>query len=467
MPKASGLPSRHASASFWHTEPKLLGHRTTEDLPQQADIVVIGTGISGASVVHHLFGNLNNAGTEKKNVLVLEAREVCWAATGRNGGHCLPMFYEHPHDPSISNFEYANFLALSDLISSRNIACEWNTQPGIRGLYSDQEVKLAHHAVNTLQQTNAPLGKMCRVVDTADELQKLGLAVPEAKGAVVTDVAARLWPYKLVTAIWESLLTNPSLNLQTHTPVLSISPSGTGNWNLHTDRGIVEAKKVVLATNAYTSHLVPSMADLIVPCRGQMSALLPGEAFSGSSRTQTSFAFIGPKMDDYLIQRPDESSAHLMFGGGRSYGPSLGISDDGEVDENVAKYLRTALPRLLLSGEGKKGEEELQATHEWTGIMGFSRDSLPWVGEVPDHKGIFVAAGYTGHGMPNAWLCGKSVATMVLVDDTDMAVQKAVEEGLPRAYLLNDERIGRARKLDTVEVQDEDHMFKAEVIAEA
>ncbi|KAK6005055.1 hypothetical protein QM012_007834 [Aureobasidium pullulans] len=466
MSKPTGLPSQRASASFWHTEPRLLGHRTTKDLPQQADIVVIGSGISGASVAHHLLESLNDAGV-KKDVLVLEAREICWGATGRNGGHCLPMFYEHPHDPSISNFEYANFLALSDLISTRKIACEWYNQPGIRGLYSDEEVTLAHHAVQTLQQTNPPLGRMCRVVDTADELQKLGLAVPEAKGAVVTNVAARLWPYKLVTAIWDSLLADPSLNLQTHTPVHSISPSGTGNWNINTDRGIVETRTVISATNAYTSHLLPSMADLIVPCRGQMSALLPGEAFSGSSRTKTSFAFIGPKMDDYLVQRPDEYSAHLMFGGGRSYGPSLGISDDGEVDENVAKYLRTALPRLLLPSEGMEGENELQATHEWTGIMGFSRDSLPWVGEVPNYRGVFVAAGYTGHGMPNAWLCGKSVATMVLGNDTSMAVEKAVKEGLPRAYLLTEERIGRVRKLDTVEMQDADHMFKAEVIAEA
>jgi glycine/D-amino acid oxidase-like deaminating enzyme len=45
--------------------------------------VVIGTGISGASVVHHLLEKLNNEGAEKKTVLVLEAREICWAATGR------------------------------------------------------------------------------------------------------------------------------------------------------------------------------------------------------------------------------------------------------------------------------------------------------------------------------------------------------------------------------------------------
>ncbi|THX58173.1 FAD dependent oxidoreductase [Aureobasidium pullulans] len=383
-----------------------------------------------------------------------------------NGGHCLPMFYEHPHDPSISNFEYANFLALSDLISNRNISCEWNTQPGIRGLYSSEEVTLAHHAVDALNQNNPTLGKMVRVVDSPDGLEKLGLSVPAAKGAVVTDVAARLWPYKLIAAIWESLILSSSLNLQTHTPVTSLQPSSSGDWDVETPRGVVSAKKVVLATNAYTSHLVPEMADLIVPCRGQMSALIPGKAYSGNSRTTTSFAFIGPRMDDYLVQRPDEYGAHLMFGGGRSFGPSLGVCDDGEVDEKVASYLRTSVPQLLIPGEGER-QGGLEATHEWTGIMGFSRDNLPWVGPVPEKEGVFVVAGYTGHGMPNAWLCGKSLATMVSGEDIGTAIEKAVEGGLPTAYLLNKDRIEKARKLDTVEVQDEDHMFKAEVMAEA
>lgn len=83
MSTPASLPSVRSSSSFWHTEPKLLGHRTAESLPSKVDIVVIGSGISGVSVVHHIFNDTENQDAEQKNVLVLEAREVCWGATGR------------------------------------------------------------------------------------------------------------------------------------------------------------------------------------------------------------------------------------------------------------------------------------------------------------------------------------------------------------------------------------------------
>jgi lysine/ornithine N-monooxygenase len=85
MSKPADLPSKTSSSSFWHTEPKLLGYRTTESLPRKVDIVVIGSGISGASVVHHIFENSEDGEkeVEKPDVLVLEARDVCWGATGR------------------------------------------------------------------------------------------------------------------------------------------------------------------------------------------------------------------------------------------------------------------------------------------------------------------------------------------------------------------------------------------------
>lgn len=83
--KPASLPSENPSESFWHTQPSplLLGHRTTRDLPTEADVVIIGSGITGASVAHHLLDHEEGVFVDGHDVVMLEAREACWGATGR------------------------------------------------------------------------------------------------------------------------------------------------------------------------------------------------------------------------------------------------------------------------------------------------------------------------------------------------------------------------------------------------
>ena len=78
-----------------------------------------------------------------------------------------------------------------------------------------------------------------------------------------------------------------------------------------------------------------------------MSALHPLPDLQGESRLKTSFGFVGDGLDDYLIQRPNERGGHLMFGGGRQLGESLGVTDDSVVDAETAKYLRGKLVEAL------------------------------------------------------------------------------------------------------------------------
>jgi hypothetical protein len=77
----SGLPSPNPTKSYWHKEPSkvLLGHRTTTELPETADIVIVGSGITGSFAAHFL----KNEGAKNQSVVLLEAREACWGATGR------------------------------------------------------------------------------------------------------------------------------------------------------------------------------------------------------------------------------------------------------------------------------------------------------------------------------------------------------------------------------------------------
>ena len=76
------LPTPTSTDSFWHSEPNefLIGHRTTEELPANADIVIVGSGITGTSAARFLAEDERANG---KSIVLLEAREACWGATGR------------------------------------------------------------------------------------------------------------------------------------------------------------------------------------------------------------------------------------------------------------------------------------------------------------------------------------------------------------------------------------------------
>lgn len=470
------LPSEKSTSSFWHSEPSplLTAHRSTRNLPHTADVVVIGSGITGASVAHHL---LRSEGAAGLNVVMLEAREACWGATGRNGGHCQPLLFEYPNDPEIGLFELDNFHTLEKLIDNENIDCEWNTQHGVRAIYSQHHLNDAELAVHCLRETAPDLAAHINIETSPEALR--ALRIPTATGAVVTDIAARLWPYKLVAHVLEQLITTSNLsrngnnnnnnsrfNLQTLTPVTKLQPSrDQKSWFVSTPRGEITTSKVVLATNAYTSHLLPSFADLIVPCRGQMSALAPPPKLASKNRLTTSFGFLGDGLDDYLIQRPNERGGHLMFGGGRQHGPSIGVTDDSVIDDKTAEYLSSRLVDVLAPPEGAEDDgtprpKRSETDMYWSGIMGFSRDEHPWVGAVPERKGLYLAAGFTGHGMPNTWLSGKAVAVMVREGlrgvKSEVQAQEAgrAETGLPASYLVSAERVERALQEESVDLKD-------------
>jgi len=78
----AGLPTPTSTNSFWHSEPNefLIGHHTTEELPAEADIVIVGSGITGTSAARFLAEDERASG---KKIVMLEAREACWGATGR------------------------------------------------------------------------------------------------------------------------------------------------------------------------------------------------------------------------------------------------------------------------------------------------------------------------------------------------------------------------------------------------
>jgi len=356
----------------------------------------------------------------------------------------------------------------------------------------------AKQEVAELQQRDPKMGASVRVVEDKEELFKL--KIPTAVGAVVQAIAAKLSPYKLVSWILEHMIKNSGLNLQTSTPVLSLSPlknsASSPSWTIQTSRGAMSSRHVLLTTNGYTTYLLPQMKSLIVPVRGEMSALSTPQPLMLQALNHT-YVFVGASgqgriQDDYLVQRPVFSTANkggeLMFGGGRSYALYEGVMEDSDdtIDPPAAKYLRTTLPKILdLTGNAEDyygslfQGKELSAKKEWSGIMGFSRDGHPWVGAIPDAPGLWVSAAYTGSGkrlisdplahdfllstiiliresgMPNTALSSHHTASLILAaskdcDWRDVEREAVLSGDIPACYIITKERIEIARKLPEI-----------------
>jgi hypothetical protein len=78
------LPVANATVPYWRTQLHPLDeHRSTEELPLECDIAIIGAGFSGVATAYHLWKLADN--TARPSIVLLEARQLCSGATGRNG----------------------------------------------------------------------------------------------------------------------------------------------------------------------------------------------------------------------------------------------------------------------------------------------------------------------------------------------------------------------------------------------
>jgi len=82
MAESKPFPVPNSTLPYWRTElHEIDGHRSSETLPEECDVLIIGAGLSGVSTAYHLLDN----NPSPPSIVLLEAREICSGATGRNG----------------------------------------------------------------------------------------------------------------------------------------------------------------------------------------------------------------------------------------------------------------------------------------------------------------------------------------------------------------------------------------------
>jgi glycine/D-amino acid oxidase-like deaminating enzyme len=319
--------------------------------------------------------------------------------------------------------EQANVNATHAFAAAYNIACESQPCPTIDIIYDKPTFDAG---VKSIEKMKSEMGETDSVVSdyqiyTAEEARQKFFVVGDVQGAFSYS-AGSVNAYKFATGVLKLCL-DKGLNLQTYTPVKAISSTtsdqGLPIWTANTERGEIRTPNLILATNGYTAHLLPIMQTKIVPLRGQITAHKQTDEYlklhpKGLPGTYSMMYATGY---EYMIPRPQHPDVpsdlvgDIIIGGGLGALENEGLSEFGTTDDSVlnienSRYLHECVGRYFGPDWGK--EERVRM--EWTGIMGITGDGLPFVGPVPGQIGLWISAGFNGHGMVH---CPISLANLL------------------------------------------------------
>lgn len=463
------LPPQNPTSSYWQDPPSpLSSHRTTPSLPSTASIVIVGSGITGASLAYHILTQPN-----PPSVLMLEARTACSGATGRNGGHTKCASYRTFVDnvytlgeeeaARIARFEYNCMKSVHTFAREHNIECDsWEGRTADI-FYDDKQLNEAKIAVSEIKRVFAksPVYGRDPIAGYSFLDQKGTENYLSTKGTIgaVEYEAGSLSAYKFVIGML-NLSLRKGLNLQTETPVLRIGKreDEQSGWNVQTERGEVKADKVILATNGYTARLYSKFQGIIVPLRGHMTAQRSGSILEKTGWQRRTYSFIYENGYEYMIQRPRPQglpfSGDIAIGGGLAKAAAEGLYEYGTVDDTttdpvILDYLQNSMLEYFGSKWGNDHPEG-RIRKAWTGIMGYSADGFPLIGQVPNEDELYIAASFQGLGMVSCFSSAKALVQIM---------NKADEKELnwfPMAYRITEKRMSHTfiNKLQTTGPQD-------------
>ncbi|KAK0450918.1 DAO-domain-containing protein [Armillaria borealis] len=444
------------SLSYWlqgvRSNP-LLDHRTTDELPEEADVVIIGSGATGAITALELLSSPN----PPKSIVILEARELSSGATGRNAGHCKPdqwrgfekyesRFGTEQALKILAN-EQETFERVVGYIHKYSVDCDLWVGKTL-DVAIDKEV--AAKAASIFERYRAAGGNVDHVEYITDRTEAIKRSRINHAVSVFSWDAASLYPWKLVAHIITTCLSK-GLNLQTWTPVNSVSLSGVSRkWVVATERGSITTPTVVHATNAYASALLPEFKNVIKPTPHMCNKVIPPRSWSGTKALENSYGVLCPGGALYSINPRATSDGIILFGGSNPGQHALLKYLEEHPDERTNDGLTNFEPvtkavddfiQNEFSDWGSASAPGEGFDYAWSGIIGRSADGLPYVGPIPGKPGQWICAGHNGHGMARIFT-------------TTPGLVKLIQGGtwadtcLPECFELTPERLERLSKLD-------------------
>ena len=391
--------------SVWLTtaHPALELPKLESDL--QTDVAIIGAGYTGLSAAHHL----SRAGVA---CVVLEANDVGWGGSGRNGGMAVLRYKTSwgalARDLGDERTGYLHRLLLSAIdlleaaVSEYRIDCGFSRCGHITAANGRSALAMLEDDVQWL----ATIGDRAPRILPEEETREL-TGTSAYLGGYLDPRAGGIHPLNYVRGLAAGVA-GKGVPAFIDTPVRALKEE-QDRVIVETPRAVVRANQVLVASNAYTD-LLPFGTDLgsrfvavstsVVTTEPLPDALLtrilPRRHVVSDTRHLLNYFRIGP-------------GNRLLYGGRGS----LTGRESPEVYSGLERKLVETYPAL--SG--------VSIDHRWSGKVAVTLDDFPHVGRVSPR--IAYAMGYGGRGVVLTNLLGKMLAQVAMGETIDAGPMSA------------------------------------------
>lgn len=357
------------------------------------DVCVVGAGYTGLSTALHL-------ADRGYDVIVLEAAQIGWGASGRNGGQLgttlrksqpeLEEMLGRERGRAMWSLAQGSIATTRAIIDRFNIECDLT--PGImHTAWKKADMTWLREEAEHMSRDYGY--DRLRVIEQ-DELRDM-VATDRYWGGVLDEGAAHLHPLNYALGMARGAI-SAGAKIFERSRVAHISDSSPAT--VTTDKGTVTAKQVVLACNGYLGDLERKVNGYIMPINNFIIATEPLGKDGAKALIRDNVAIADSKfvIDYYRLS----ADGRLLFGGGENYSSTF--------PSDIASFVKKPMLRVFPQLKDKRID------YAWGGTLAITLKRMPQFGRVGANR--FYGHGYSGQGINVATLGGKLLAEAVAAE---------------------------------------------------
>ena len=374
-------------------------HWRDSDLPETAEVVVIGAGVVGCSVAYYL-------AREGIAVTLLERDAIGSGASAHATGSLSLLGAEFSPGASfeIARASYAEFPQIvPELESATGMDLLYQRRPSLRLALDDDEADL----IKRLMVWQQPHVSM-RWIDTREVHAIEPRLSPSIVGGVYEEESAQLDSYRLNLALARAAELKGASILNRE--VIGLVVGGSTISGVKTSSGDIHCGAVVVAAGTWSRAFTPWL-DFPVPVRPMKGERLllnyPGDPLP---------ALISSPRRGHMISRLDGLTS-VGSTGGRDYDQRELFAGE-EFDRQPTESARLELLRRAI--DVLPDLERAELVQQLAGSRPLSPDSKPIIGPVPGRDGVFLATGHTTKGIHLGPITGRIIADCICRGSTQV-----------------------------------------------